>query len=134
MVENNAFLGDLARIQADQIGRSVVKPKVEKQGSTEFKNAFEQKLAELTDKTSVKFSSHAIQRLHKRNIDITTDTLNKINEAVAKANLKGAKESLIMVDDLALIVSVKNNTVITAMDRMSMKDQVVTNIDSAVIT
>jgi flagellar operon protein len=57
----------------------------------------------------------------------------KINSAVDKAAAKGAKESLILMQDMALIVSVPNRTVVTAMDKQSMQDNVFTQIDSAVI-
>ena len=53
--------------------------------------------------------------------------------AVDRAAAKGARESLVLVDDTAFVVSVRNRTVITAVDRARMRDQVFTNIDSAVI-
>jgi flagellar operon protein len=82
----------------------------------------------------VKFSQHATQRLQTRNINLTQTQMNQLNNAVDKAAQKGAKESLILMDkDLALVVSVTNRTVITAMDGASIKDNVFTNIDSAVI-
>jgi len=86
---------------------------------------------ELSD---VKFSQHAIQRLQSRNITIDQAGLAKLNGAVNKAAQKGAKESLVLMDNnLALVVSVKNKTVITAMDGASMKNNLFTNIDSAII-
>ena len=82
----------------------------------------------------VKFSQHATQRLQTRNINLTPTQMNQLNNAVDKAAQKGARESLILMDkDLALVVSVTNRTVITAMDGASIKDNVFTNIDSAVI-
>ena len=82
----------------------------------------------------VKFSQHATQRLQTRKINLTQTQMNQLNNAVDKAAQKGAKESLILMDkDLALVVSVTNRTVITAMDGASIKDNVFTNIDSAVI-
>lgn len=83
--------------------------------------------------TGVQFSQHALQRLQHRNIQLNQTDLAKLSDAVAKAAQKGAKESLVLMNDLALVVSVKNRTVITAMDGASMKDNVFTNIDSAVI-
>ena len=59
--------------------------------------------------------------------------LKKLDHAVEKIAQKGAKESLIMLNDVALVVSVKNKTVITAMDGASAKDNIFTNIDSAMI-
>lgn len=81
----------------------------------------------------VKFSNHAQQRLKSRNIQLTPGEMEKLQAAVQKARQKGARESLILFDRLALVVSIKNNTVITAVDGESLKENVFTNIDSAVI-
>lgn len=82
----------------------------------------------------VKFSQHASQRLQTRNINLSPDQMNQLKSAVDKAAQKGARESLILMNnDLALVVSVTNRTVITAMDGASIRDNVFTNIDSAVI-
>ena len=93
--------------------------------------AFAQVLAQ--EVSGVKFSQHALQRLQSRNIDLKVDQLQKIGDAVSRAEKKGAKESLVLMDNLAFVVSVKNKTIITAMDGASIKDNVFTNIDSAVI-
>ncbi|CQR71488.1 hypothetical protein SOV_18410 [Sporomusa ovata DSM 2662] len=84
--------------------------------------------------TGVKFSQHALQRLNSRKIQLDSTQLSKLSQAVEKAAQKGAKESLVLMNDnLAFVVSVKNKTVITAMDGANIKDNVFTNIDSAVI-
>ncbi|HWR43162.1 TIGR02530 family flagellar biosynthesis protein [Sporomusa sp.] len=84
--------------------------------------------------TSVKFSQHALQRLNSRKIQLDSNQLSQLSQAVDKAAQKGAKESLILMNDsLAFVVSVKNKTVITAIDGASIKDNVFTNIDSAVL-
>ncbi len=81
----------------------------------------------------IKFSAHAQARLASRNIQLSSAELAKIGNAVERAAQKGAKESLIMMDKVAFVVSVKNKTVVTAVDDASMKEHVFTNIDSAVI-
>lgn len=81
----------------------------------------------------LKFSKHAQQRLQARNINLSTEDLEKIQNAVGKAREKGARDSLILMDQLALVVSIKNNTVITAVDEENIRSSVFTNIDSAVI-
>ena len=96
-------------------------------GSAPFSQILERQLE------GVKFSQHALQRLQNRNIKLDEATMTKLNSAIEKAAQKGAKESLILMNNLALVVSVKNKTVITAMDESTMKDNVFTNIDSAVI-
>jgi flagellar operon protein len=86
-----------------------------------------------TAQSPVKFSTHAQQRLQQRDITLGEDEVAKINQAVDRAQEKGSKESLILLDDLAFVVSVKNRVVITAVDQPSMKQNVFTNIDSVVI-
>lgn len=82
----------------------------------------------------VKFSNHAMQRLNSRKIQLDSSQLTQLSQAVDKAAQKGAKESLIIMNNnLAFVVSVKNKTVITAIDGANIKDNVFTNIDSAVI-
>jgi flagellar operon protein len=81
----------------------------------------------------VTFSGHALQRLERRGIDLDDQTLARLNGGVDRAAAKGSRSSVVLVDDSAFVVSVPNRTVITAVDREHMKDQVFTNIDSAVI-
>ncbi len=84
--------------------------------------------------SSVKFSAHANKRLEARNIQFTEEQLKTLEDAVEKARNKGGRETLILLDSVALVVSVANRTVITAMDGDNLKDNVFTHIDSAVIT
>ena len=81
----------------------------------------------------VQFSGHAIQRVQRRGIEVGEPELARLTEGVDRAAGKGARESVIFVDGTAFVVSVRNRTVITAVDRDHMKDHVFTNIDSAVI-
>ena len=81
----------------------------------------------------LKVSSHAQTRLQSRNIELDAAAWARVMSGVDKAAAKGAKESLVLVDDTALVVSVKNRTVITAVDKASLRDNVFTNIDSAVV-
>jgi flagellar operon protein len=81
----------------------------------------------------LKFSAHAQQRLESRNIRLTSDDVAKMNAMADKAAAKGAKQSLFMMRDVAMVVSIQNRTVITAVDQNSMKENVFTNIDSAAI-
>lgn len=81
----------------------------------------------------LKFSAHASQRLKDRKIALDPQTLKRVNDAVDKAEAKGVEDTLVLTKDAALIVSVKNRTVITAMDREALTGNVFTNIDGAVI-
>jgi len=82
---------------------------------------------------SLKLSKHVADRINRRSLDIGTDKMHRLENAVSKAESKGANESLVLLDDLALVVSVKNRTVVTAMNKSNMKEGVFTQIDSAVI-
>jgi len=81
----------------------------------------------------LKVSSHAQTRLESREIQLDAAAWERVMAGVERAAQKGSRESLVMVDDVALIVSVKNRTVITAVDQERLKENVFTNIDSAVI-
>ena len=81
----------------------------------------------------IRFSNHAELRLQQRGIKLDSQQLNQLESAIDKADAKGAKESLVVFKDVALIVNVKNRMVVTAMDGNQMRDNVFTQIDSAVI-
>jgi flagellar operon protein len=81
----------------------------------------------------VQFSGHALQRVERRGIDTSAPTLARLDDAVQRAAAKGARESVVLLDGTAFVVSVRNKTVITAVDAQSMREHVFTNIDSAVI-
>lgn len=81
----------------------------------------------------VKFSNHAIERMRTRGISYSPEDVGRISEAVSRAAAKGSKDSLILMNDSALIVSVKNNTVVTVMDKTALKENVFTNIDSTIV-
>jgi flagellar operon protein len=81
----------------------------------------------------LKFSAHAQSRLKSRNLVMTPQVMEKLNKAVSGAAGKGAKDSLILLHNMAFIVNIPNRTVVTAMDGESIRDNVFTNIDSTVI-
>ena len=83
--------------------------------------------------SGVKFSQHAKARLKDRHIELTDQDQILINNAIERAAEKGAQESLLLLNNLALVVSIKNRTIITAIDQKSQSEKIFTNIDSAVI-
>ncbi len=105
-------------------------PNTAKRSGVSFAEVLQGKLE---DTSSVKFSAHAVKRLSMRNIRLSDEQLAKLNTAVNKAQDKGSKDSLIMMNDMAFVVSVENKTVITAMNGDTVKENVFTNIDSAVM-
>lgn len=101
---------------------------------TEQGRSFEEVLLTTQSKgetTELKFSKHANERLSSRNIDLTEAQYKRLESGARKASEKGIKESLVMVDNLAFIVNINNNTVVTAVS--GDDDKVFTNIDGAVI-
>ena len=117
-------------------GASGTQPGAAGQAGETFDTFLREQLLQSTaqpETPGVKFSTHAQQRLAQRDIQLGDEDVAKINSAVDRAQQKGAKESLVLLDDMAFVVSVKNRVVITAVDQPSMKQNVFTNIDSVVI-
>ncbi len=83
--------------------------------------------------SKLRFSKHATDRLATRDIKLDDSQLDRLKEGVAKAEMKGIKESLMIMDKLAFIVNVPSSTVVTALDSQLSNEQVFTNIDGAVI-
>lgn len=100
--------------------------------------SFEEILRQKSGQTGeLKFSKHADSRLSQRDISLSKNQMKRLEDGTEKARMKGMKESLVMVDELAFIVNIKNNTVITAMSleagSRDSEDAIFTNIDGAVI-
>ncbi|MDK2847391.1 MAG: hypothetical protein PWP34_744 [Desulfuromonadales bacterium] len=95
-------------------------------------DGFERTLARLME-NPVGFSRHAMDRMASRGISFSDIDLQRLNGAVDLVQAKGGRESLVLMDNTALVVSVKNRQVITVMDQAQLKDNVFTNIDSAII-
>ncbi|KAF5052625.1 hypothetical protein SDC9_67835 [bioreactor metagenome] len=94
-----------------------------------FKDIFKEKFRE----NEVTFSKHANERISERNIDVSPEVTEKLNEAVEQAKDKGLKNVLVMIDNQAFIVSTMSNKVITAVNSNELKENIFTNIDGAVI-
>lgn len=97
--------------------------------------SFQDALNKAQEKDNKQFviSNHAAERLRNRNISFNEADMNKINEGINKVSEKGANDCLILYKDVALITSIKNRTIITAVDSKSSKENVFTNIDSVVL-
>jgi flagellar operon protein len=93
--------------------------------------AFADVLRSQTEK--LHFSKHALQRVERRGIRMEGETLQRLQSGVDRAAAKGSRDSVVFLDGTAFVVSVKNRTVVTAVDTEHMREQVFTNIDSAVI-
>lgn len=84
-------------------------------------------------RAGIKFSGHAQTRLASRQITLSDSDVARLGQAMAKAATKGAKDSLVLMDKTAFVVSVANRTVITAVASDALKENIFTNIDSAMI-
>ncbi len=102
----------------------------QKPDGSSFKEMFS---AEMAQSRNIAFSRHAHERLYSRGLMLSDESLASIAGAIDKADAKGSKETLILSDDAAYVVSVPNRTVITVFDRDNLREGVVTAIDSAVI-
>jgi flagellar operon protein len=85
----------------------------------------------INQKNGFTISNHAAERME--DVNFNTVDMNKINEAINKADEKGAKNCLIVYKDVALVTSVQNRTVITAVGGSRAKDNVFTNVDSVIL-
>ncbi len=95
--------------------------------------SFSEALEQAGGSQPLQFSRHALARVQRRGIELDSATLGRLSEGVGRAASKGSRDSLVLVDGTAFVVSVSNRTVITAVGSEHMKDNVFTNIDSAVI-
>lgn len=109
-----------------------VRPDAAPQGPA-FADVLRERRSAAEAPASVEFSKHALQRLERRRLSVDPATMERLTGGVDRAAGKGARDAVVLVDDTAFVVSVKNRTVITAVGREQMKDHVFTNIDSAVI-
>jgi flagellar operon protein len=118
------------------IPRPVLPPrstdKVSRSATGKTASTFEQTLARQLE-SPVGFSRHAIDRMASRGISFSENDLQRLNGAVDLVQAKGGRDSLVLMDSTALVVSVKNRQVVTVLDQNQLKDNVFTNIDSAII-
>ncbi len=119
------------KILNHQIQRQVNSKQI--QNHIKPQKTFNEVLDTIVGQQEVKFSKHAMERLQSRNIQLNNNDVNRIKDALSKANKKGIKETLILMDNKAFVASVKNKTIITATMEEQLKDSVFSNIDGAVI-
>ncbi len=118
---------NIKRIESQLITNSIQK--------TNFapKKDFNQILDGLKNKDEIKFSKHAMERLGERKINLNTNELDRLKSAFEKAENKGVKDALILMDDKAFVANIKNKVVITTVNKDELKENVFTNIDGALI-
>lgn len=116
--------GQLLKNKSNEISRTA------ENSNLSFRDILEKQ--QVSETGTLKFSKHANDRLASRNIDLSNEQLERLENGARKAQEKGIYESLVMVDNIAFIVNIKNKTVVTAVN--DSDDKVFTNIDGAVIT
>jgi len=126
-INGHLFTPQTAKVSPESVPQAIRQPE---SPALSFAEVLTQKQASLS---SLKMSAHAQQRLQSRNIQLSAMDMDRISDAVDKASAKGARETLVVMRDMALVVSAQNRTIITAMDGANMRDNVFTQIDSAVI-
>ena len=102
------------------------------EGELSFGDILKQKQS-VSESSLLKFSKHASMRLKSRNIELSPEQKERLETGAEKAEAKGMRESLVIVDSYSFIVNVPNKTVVTAMDQTESDENVYTNIDGAVI-
>ncbi len=104
------------------------KKDVAKKESVEKKTNF----AQLLEK-KLKLTKHAEKQINYRGITIDKNTAAKLDDALNKLSMKGVKSSLVLSDNKAFLLNVKERKVITAMNVTDMKEKVFTNIDGVML-
>lgn len=108
------------------------KPRIDKQ--VKVNKDFNRILESIQSKSDeITFSKHATERLSSRDMDLNQDEIIRLETAFNKAESKGVKDALFLMDDKAFIASIKNKTIITTVSKEQLKENVFTNIDGAVI-
>lgn len=97
-----------------------------------FEEILKQKQS-VNESSTLKFSKHASQRLQSRNIELSNEQKERLETGAEKAEAKGMRESLVIVDSYSFIVNVPSKTVVTAMEQSESEENIYTNIDGAVI-
>lgn len=119
----------------EQVAGQYLNQKQIKAATQNEKNTFADILKEKVSGNSqeLKFSKHASARLEARNISLTQEQNERLENGVSLAEEKGIRDTLVVVDSLSFIVNVPNKTVVTAMNQTDSAENVYTNIDGAVI-
>lgn len=117
-------------LQPKKVDNQNNQQKVNNGNVQDFKKILNEKL--ITNK-GVNFSAHAMQRIEQRDMNLTTEHMSRLDRGVENLQLKGSQNSLVLMDNNAFIVSVKNKTVVTAIENVEAINNVYTNIDSVAI-
>jgi flagellar operon protein len=137
---NSFLIPNVSSLPSD--AQKAEKANVLKQGEkSEFKGLVDQlsnadlRQPQVTQKdlgSELNVSSHAMKRLQERNIELDGNEYMKLKEAISKLRTKGGHDSLVVTQKAAYVVDVDKNTVVTAVDKNNMSENVFTKIDSTI--
>ena len=131
-IQNQSFLS-IEQLQDTYLKDSNKKQVTSSGNSLSFQEVLEKRSNEYSQGSEIRFSKHASNRLITRQITLSDNQVARLQDGMQKADEKGIKDSLLLMDELAFIVNVPSKTVITAMDQKESNENVFTNIDGAVI-
>jgi len=118
---------------APQVARRTAPRTAEPRASRSSRESFAESLSRQEGARRLKFSAHASARLASRNIRFSPEEMGRVEQAARLAAQRGSRDALLMMDNLGLVVNIKNHTVLTALDLQKSQGGIVTNIDSTVV-
>ena len=133
---NNILIPNVTQLPSQKKADDVNKLK---QGETsEFKGFLDSQVAEQASQLpqqakGIQLSTHAMKRLQERNISIDKEEYTKLQTAMDRLKIKGGQDSLVITGKAAYIVDVPKNTIVTAIDKDSIGENVFTKIDSTIL-
>lgn len=131
-IQDSNFMS-VRQIQEQYLNKSLNIKKNKQNETISFQDILKQKVDENGDNSTLHFSKHANIRLQERGIYLSETQMERLEDGAKRAEEKGIKDSLMIMDELTFIVNIPNNTVITAMERTETENNIFTNIDGAVI-
>lgn len=127
---SNRPIPSIQQVQSEHLAAGKINKSTSSIPTSSFSSILQQKLQE---KEPIKFSKHANMRLETRNINLTSEQMQKLENGISKAESKGIKDSLVLMDNIALVVNIESKTVVTALDQNEARDHIFTNIDGALV-
>jgi flagellar operon protein len=121
-------LGDFRQVDNTQSNKNTNQSASRSSKTSSFKDVLN---SVVNKEESVTISKHAALRLNE--INFTEDDMKVVEKGFEIAKGKNSKNAVMIYKDTALITSIENKTIITAVNKERAKDNVFTNIDSVVI-
>ena len=107
--------------------------KIDSKNKDEFKKLLNNQIGDIQERHGIKLSLHAAKRLQERNLEMDSEEYFKLKDAMNRLKDKGGRDSLVITGKAAYIVDVANSTVVTAVDKNNMGQNVFTKIDSTLV-